>query len=144
MLSIEIQILWIFHRLCKWNSENSLQITPFNVSRKNSLTSFHRAWQKDDTLCWNGKVRVLCNLSRKDLERESDNECTETTSSLLILSQWEQKHENESQVEQHQAYVMSSMLQDPIFCLKMLSALFHFLKVVQTPYLDLYYDIPED
>lgn len=92
---------------------------------------------------WEWKSQGFVQISKEDLERESDNECTETTSLLLTLSQLEQKHETESQVGQHQADVMSSMLQDPIFCLMMSSALFPFLKVVQTPYLDLYYDIPE-
>lgn len=39
LFSLEIQILWLFHGLCKWNSGNHLQVT-FNVSGKKILTSF--------------------------------------------------------------------------------------------------------
>jgi len=38
----------MFHRLCKWNSENYLQVTPFNVSGKNILTSFPTERSKKD------------------------------------------------------------------------------------------------
>lgn len=50
---------------------------------------------------------------------ESDNECAETTSSLLSWEQWPGESKNRTK-----AHIMSLILQNPTFCQMMSSALF--------------------
>ena len=116
----------MFHRLCKCNSENHLQVKPFNVSGDKyfNLLSY-REKQKRHRPCWNGKGGVLWSLSRIGLEWGYNME-------VNFFSFWCESIKTvrmKAGLGQNQMHVINI---NPTFGQMVSSALFHLLKVVHT------------